>query len=606
LAQAPATCSSSATSNLITWTGFTETGTKVFVAAPDGSSRRVVSGPESSPSSVLVPYWIDGGNRIEWTDISSFPYEIVSADPDGRNQIREPTPESDTAYWGGIRMWSPDGRRYLWAAQLKSTAPPGRFYEVFSVDADGGNVVALSSVGPGPLAVNSSDPSWSPDGSRVAWSGSTRPVTNSNDYSSSQIFIAALDGFGRHTVSNVGAGPVVTGSRFPQWSPDGTQIAWYGEVFGVGESILVADADGRNRHIISNVGPGPAPVVNRMPHWSPDGTRIAWTGHAHSSGGPSIYVANDDGTARFDLTSTGVGPRTMFVNFPRWSPDGRFISWQGSNLTSATVMVANVDGANRIGLSDVGPGPTPRNNGRSSWQPLASIVSIRSSVRPLVVGSEATLTLTVEPECLSIGVHVTGLGLPCMSVTSRSVTRGTIAEDGSWDIPLLDATATARIRGTVISSGRCDGVAAASVLRPGPRPMKVVPTGGESATRGNCPTTSPPFTDTNNTFATNDIACIWGLGITNGNTPTTYNPNANVTRAQMAAFIARTWRALGNSCPTTSPPFTDTNNTFATNDIACIWGLGITNGNTPTTYNPNANVTRAQMAAFIARAIRAA
>ncbi|MFT7607234.1 MAG: hypothetical protein ACI9MX_000289, partial [Candidatus Aldehydirespiratoraceae bacterium] len=39
-----------------------------------------------------------------------------------------------------------------------------------------------------------------------------------------------------------------------------------------------------------------------------------------------------------------------------------------------------------------------------------------------------------------------------------------------------------------------------------------------------------------------DISCIFGLGITTGTGPSTYNPNGNVTREQMAAFIARLWR----------------------------------------------------------------
>jgi len=160
-----------------------------------------------------------------------------------------------------------------------------------------------------------------------------------------------------------------------------------------------------------------------------------------------------------------------------------------------------------------------------------------------VIGQEATLTLVVEPECRSTGVHITGLGLSCMSVTSRSVTRGTISDNGSWDIPLLDASATAQIRGTVISAGQCNGTVAASVQSPGPRPMSVASIGSDSAPSGTCPTAPLPFTDTANTFATADITCIWGLGITNGDSPITYNPDGNVTRAQMAAFLARTIRS---------------------------------------------------------------
>jgi len=58
-----------------------------------------------------------------------------------------------------------------------------------------------------------------------------------------------------------------------------------------------------------------------------------------------------------------------------------------------------------------------------------------------------------------------------------------------------------------------------------------------------CPTADAGFTDTSTTFAKTDIDCIYGLGITHGTSPTTYSPDNDVTRAQMAAFLARTWRA---------------------------------------------------------------
>ncbi len=50
----------------------------------------------------------------------------------------------------------------------------------------------------------------------------------------------------------------------------------------------------------------------------------------------------------------------------------------------------------------------------------------------------------------------------------------------------------------------------------------------------------PPSTDVPSTsFAVADIACSYGLDITTGTSPTTYTPTGNVTRKQMAAFLAR-------------------------------------------------------------------
>ena len=61
----------------------------------------------------------------------------------------------------------------------------------------------------------------------------------------------------------------------------------------------------------------------------------------------------------------------------------------------------------------------------------------------------------------------------------------------------------------------------------------------------NCPSPALPFIDVKATsFAYDDIACIYGLDITTGTSASTYSPGGVVTREQMAAFIARTIRAL--------------------------------------------------------------
>ena len=98
-----------------------------------------------------------------------------------------------------------------------------------------------------------------------------------------------------------------------------------------------------------------------------------------------------------------------------------------------------------------------------------------------------------------------------------------------------------------------------------------------------------------------NVGCIRILGITTGTTASTYSPAQSVTREQMAAFLGRLWRALGNTCSTAPTTFTDIDGSFAEADVACIFHLGITTGTTSATYSPAEFVTREQMAAFIAR-----
>jgi hypothetical protein len=100
------------------------------------------------------------------------------------------------------------------------------------------------------------------------------------------------------------------------------------------------------------------------------------------------------------------------------------------------------------------------------------------------------------------------------------------------------------------------------------------------------------------------IACLVAEGITQGRTTQTYDPAGSVTRAQMASFIDRTLRAHGSALPAaTSSPFTDVSGEHAV-AIARLHAAGIAQGTSPTSYDPNRPVRRDQMATFLARAAR--
>lgn len=128
----------------------------------------------------------------------------------------------------------------------------------------------------------------------------------------------------------------------------------------------------------------------------------------------------------------------------------------------------------------------------------------------------------------------------------------------------------------------------------------------ESETHSCQPPVTPthPFSDVGeDSFAYDAVACIYLLGVTTGTTPTTFSPDEYVTREQMASFMARLYQAVtGTEAPVVSTPFTDIpSDSFAQDDIARIYGLGITTGTTTTTYSPYFFVTREEMAAFLAR-----
>lgn len=105
-----------------------------------------------------------------------------------------------------------------------------------------------------------------------------------------------------------------------------------------------------------------------------------------------------------------------------------------------------------------------------------------------------------------------------------------------------------------------------------------------------------PFRDINNNMFKNYINWIYGRGITTGYTATTYNPNAKVTRGEMAVFLHR----LAGS-PGYKPPFNVyTDVSQYKNQILWLTATTVSNGTAPH-YNPNGKVTRGQMAAFLHR-----
>lgn len=98
-----------------------------------------------------------------------------------------------------------------------------------------------------------------------------------------------------------------------------------------------------------------------------------------------------------------------------------------------------------------------------------------------------------------------------------------------------------------------------------------------------------------------DEAVGWLLlhRITTGTSPSTYGPTLEVTRAQMAVFL---WRFAGEPEPFGPHPFTDVPaNAWYEKAVAWLVERGITSGTSPTTYSPDAVVTRAQMATFLWR-----
>lgn len=109
-----------------------------------------------------------------------------------------------------------------------------------------------------------------------------------------------------------------------------------------------------------------------------------------------------------------------------------------------------------------------------------------------------------------------------------------------------------------------------------------------------------PFTDIAKGSETEGyVRDLYYRDLTNGTTATTYSPNANLTRAQAASFIARALKLEAKGQTT----FTDLGNVnpATQKEITALAEAGIVKG-VNGKFNPNTKVTRAQLALMFARA----
>ena len=125
-----------------------------------------------------------------------------------------------------------------------------------------------------------------------------------------------------------------------------------------------------------------------------------------------------------------------------------------------------------------------------------------------------------------------------------------------------------------------------------------------------CPPGSVPedeFTDvpsTNVHEAPVDCVVWWGVAL--GQTGSTYGPDAEVERGQMASFLARLILETGGELPSgdaAPDAFTDDNgltHEVTTNQLAAA---GVVSGKGGGSFDPTGNVSRAQMATFLVNAI---
>ena len=190
--------------------------------------------------------------------------------------------------------------------------------EIYVMDADGGNQENLTN-----HPAYDRQPDWSPDGTKIAF-------VSTRDGGGSQIHVMDVDGKNVIRLTDVPGG-----KRDPDWSPDGQQIAF--SVYGRDEDyIAVMDADGNNRERLQDKAVGTS--------WSPDGKQIAFM--SWRDGHREIYVIGVGGQGFRRVTDE------FWSGFsPAFAPDGKRIAFVSMDGSFYHIFVVGADGENRKRLT---------------------------------------------------------------------------------------------------------------------------------------------------------------------------------------------------------------------------------------------------------------
>ena len=246
----------------------------IFLMNLEDDSRQKIT---DSSGEILHFSWSPDGQRLVFDSDRDGNFDIYTMQVDGSQltQLTKKTiPENDPD-------WSPNGTQIIY------TVSEAAGWSIYVMNADGSQSRRLT---------NGYTASWSPDGSRIAFSRLDDGIYTMDPGGGNLVRLTDSSTYGW--------------DYYPEWSPDGTKI-----VFGsnrrqpgdaLTESVYIMDADGQGIGRLSDSW-GQAPYA-----WSPDGRWIVYTKGFFSTA--TLYIMDSFGVNSAALAENNIGFH------PAWRP----------------------------------------------------------------------------------------------------------------------------------------------------------------------------------------------------------------------------------------------------------------------------------------------
>jgi Tol biopolymer transport system component len=209
--------------------------------------------------------WMVGINGGAQTDLTNTPF---------------PTPAANLHSDECCGEYSPDGTKIVYANGFNSDVLEPESNDIWVMNANGTNQHGLT--GPHDYPIQDISPSWSPDGTKIAF------ARTSTEDGTDGLYVINANGTGLTPIMN---GSFHVGGNDPTWSPDGTRIAFDGTG---GHLYTVPPTGGAPTFLASN---GDYPTWAALGDTAPPNTTI--------TSGPPLFTKDTSPT--FGFTSSEAG-----------------------------------------------------------------------------------------------------------------------------------------------------------------------------------------------------------------------------------------------------------------------------------------------------------